>query len=310
MRDRHVKVVFLALLPLFTLLAACRGEPTQAPVSSPSKDTRPTLTIALIPEHNVFEQRQRYKPLCDYLGTKLNLSVRVKTLPSYGMICDEFRDGLVDAAFFGSFTYVLAHEQAGVQILARPEYEDSGSAYRGYIFTRRDSGILVPEDGRDRRYAFVHPLTTAGYLFELSHFGVKLGDFPGVIFTEHFFAGSHDATALAVFGGRADWGGGKDRVYKHLEEDQPGFAEEMVVLAESPQVPSNGLAIGPDWPEARRRLLEHVLLSLDQDPQSAKARQALGIRRFLSTSDDDYAPIYAMANDVGIDLTTYGRSLK
>lgn len=282
----------------------CRDKPNPPPHETSQAVLQPTWTLALIPEHNVFEQRKQYRPLCAYLESKLGMKVKLKTLSSYGIIWDEFHRGDVDAAFLGSFSYVLAHRQVGVRIVARPEYEDGTTSYRALIITRKDSGIQTLEDLRGKRYAFVHPLTTAGYLFELAQLGLAPSELSS-FFGNFFFAGSHDASVLAVFEGRADAGGCKDRVFRRLCRENPALAESMVVIAQSEPVPTNGLAIAGDLPEVQRMRLKRLLLELHHDPQAAEARAALGIRRFLSTNDADYAPVVRMAERVGIDLGSY-----
>ena len=289
----------------WTILSGCRGDAPRHDGKTAHPRRKESLIIAVIPEHNVFEQRRQYKPLCDYLARRLQMKVYLKTLPSYGMILDEFRRGRVNAAFFGSFSYVLAHAQVGAHILARPEYIQGGADYRAYIFARKSSGIRTLQDIRGKRYAFVHPMTTAGYLFERAYLGLETSASLRAYFKDYFFAGSHDASALAVFEGRADCGGGKDRVFERLARQNPAFAKQMVVLAQSPPVPSNGFAISKEWPGRSQERLQRLLLNLHRDSESAGAREALGINRFILTQDKDYAPVVEMARTAGIDLATY-----
>ena len=293
------------LLLILMLILSCDTSSNHSRKTDESQLAREDFTIALIPEHNVFDQRKKYYPLCIYLSEQLNLNVRLKTLPSYGMICDEFVNGRADAAFFGSFSYVLTHVRAGVEIIAKPEYPDGRSSYRGYIFTRRDSNIKDIADLKGKTYAFVHPATTAGYLFELAYFksrGIQnLEAYLGRI----LFAGSHDASALAVFEGRADCGGGKDRVFEQLAARNSAFDQQMIILATSPAVSSNGLAVGKGIAAKLKTKLKQSLLNLHSADEGGQVLKALGITRFIKADDEDYAPVYEMAETAGIDLKTY-----
>jgi phosphonate transport system substrate-binding protein len=47
----------------------------------------------------------------------------------------------MDGAFFGSFTYVLAHEKLGVEVLARPVSLNGTSTYHGLIFVRSNNQL-------------------------------------------------------------------------------------------------------------------------------------------------------------------------
>ena len=80
----------------------------------------------------------------------------------------------MDGAFFGSFTYALAHQKIGVQVLARPESLDGHSTYYGMIFTRRDSGIKTIRDMKQkRRHIVLLEKNDAGYrnLLKLNYNG-------------------------------------------------------------------------------------------------------------------------------------------
>ena len=85
----------------------------------PSIDIQPaqTLRIGLIPEQNIFRQKNRYEPLADYLSKKLEAKVVLKVLSRYGNIIENFVSNDLDGAFFGSFTGALAHRKLGVEAL-------------------------------------------------------------------------------------------------------------------------------------------------------------------------------------------------
>jgi len=96
------------------------------------------FTIGLIPERNIFKQIERYEPLAGYLSKKIGRHITLKVLTRYGNIIDNFLSLNLDAAFFGSFTYALAHSKIGVEPIARPVNMDGSSTYYGLIFVRKD----------------------------------------------------------------------------------------------------------------------------------------------------------------------------
>jgi phosphonate transport system substrate-binding protein len=76
----------------------------------------------------------------------------------------------MDGAFFGSFSYTLAHAKLGVEVLVRPENLKGISSYHGLIFVRKDSRIRTAKDMKGKRFVFVDKATTAGYLLPLDYF--------------------------------------------------------------------------------------------------------------------------------------------
>jgi phosphonate transport system substrate-binding protein len=261
--------------------------------------------IALIPEKNVFEQRKRYKYITDYLSEKLNLDVRAEIMSSYGEICDAFLEGRVDAGFFGSFSYVLTHAKAGVVPVARPLWVNGSSTYTGFIFVRKDSGIRTVKDMEDKTIALVHKATTAGYIFQLAYFKEHGIENMEEYFSKIYFAGSHDASAWAVYIGEADVGGGKNHIFNALCEEYPDFKEQMLILAESPEMPSNGLAVRKDLDPLLKKQLKDLLLGLNKTEEGKQVLQKFGAIKFIETKDDDYASLYQMVKKLGIDLNTY-----
>ena len=108
MRKRPIAcILFLLCLPL---LAACSPQEPPAPAKKPPVEQ---LLIGLIPEQNIFKQMERYEPLTEYLYRKTGTKIKLKILPRYGNIIDNFKSSGLDGAFFGSFTYTLAHAKIG-----------------------------------------------------------------------------------------------------------------------------------------------------------------------------------------------------
>ena len=103
-----------------------------------SQQLQKPLLIGLIPEMNVFKQKERYRLLGDYLSKKIGVELQFTILSRYGNIIDRFEAEHMDGAFFGSFTGALAIKKLGVQPLARPVNLDNTSTYHGYIFARKN----------------------------------------------------------------------------------------------------------------------------------------------------------------------------
>ena len=122
MRKRTIATILCLLC--IPLLAACSPKEPPPPAKKPSVEK---LLIGLIPEQNIFNQIDRYEPLMGYLFRKTGTRITVKLLSRYGNIIDNFKSTGLDGAFFGSFTYTLAHAKIGVEALVRPVALDNTS---------------------------------------------------------------------------------------------------------------------------------------------------------------------------------------
>jgi phosphonate transport system substrate-binding protein len=289
------------------------------------------LVIAVLPEQDLLAQEDRYAPLVRHLEERLGLqtSVQLRLLPDYGTVIDEFRSGRVNAAFLGSLAFALAHAQAGVVPIARPE-KDGVSQYRGIIVTRKDSGVRDWSDLRGRSFGLVDRATTAGHLYPSIYFREHgVGDLEQ-FFGSVVYAGSHDLVFLKVAGGQLDAGAAKDVMLDQLARTRPEIADALRTIAVSAPVPNNAFVLGGslDLPcfdchalVPRRQLtgtadpprqlgdladtLGAILLGLHESEEGREVLAALGADRFVRTSVDDLEEVNRMIRQAGFDPRHY-----
>jgi phosphonate transport system substrate-binding protein len=288
------------LCMLAAVLSLCPGAHAAPAPAAPK-----TIVIGLIPELNIFRQKERFQPLEEYLSKKAGVPVHFTVLSRYGNIIDRFAAGDLDGAFFGSFTGALAIRKLGIVPLARPLNEDHTSTYQGYIFVRKDSGITKAAAMKGKRMAFVDKATTAGYIFPLAWLRENGIPSPDGFFREQFFTGSHDASIGAVLNGKADVGAAKHSVYEQVRMEEPRVERELVVIARSPWVPSNGLCVRKDLDPGLQKALKEALLGLDREPEGKQILRQLNALSFIETTAKDYEPVFDLVRKAGIDIRTY-----
>lgn len=295
-------IVFL-LIPL-SLTMSCGKKDAPAKKELQFHDGK-EIIIGLIPERNIFEQVERYRPLADYLSKRINIRVRITMLSRYGNIIDNFVSERLDGAFFGSFTGAMAIKKLGVEPLARPVRLDGTSTYHGYIFVRKDSDIKGVKDMKGKSFAFVDKATTAGYIFPAAYFrenGIRdINKYLGEI----YFTGSHDASIIAVLDRQADIGAAKNTIYEEMVKQNPKIKDELLILAESPKVPENGLAVRKDLDDGLKKIIKQTLIDMDKDEDGRSVLSKLKAQRFIDTSSKDYDPVFVIVDRAGIDLKTY-----
>ncbi len=263
------------------------------------------LTIGLIPEQNVFNQMAKYKPLGEYIEKKTGIKIKFTILSRYGNIIENFYKKKLDGAFWGSFTGAMAIKKLDIQFLARPVNLDGNSTYHGYIFVRKDSGIKDVAGMRVKTIVFVEQATTAGYIFPMAYFkehGIKNID---GYFKEYYFAGSHDHAIYAVLNRKADIGCAKNTIFDLLARNDPRLKENLVILAKSPVVPSNGLGIRKEIAFEVKADIKRALLEMDNDPEGQEVLKHYGALRFIETRESDYDPVFDIAKKAGITFENY-----
>jgi len=288
---RRSLVVFILAACSFLYVSGCdKPDAEEPPVADEKHDV---VFIGLLPEQNIFEQILRYKPLADYLYKRTGIKIELKMITRYGDIIDNFKKEGLDGAFFGSFTYTLAHEKLGVETLVRPEKADGTSTYYGMIMVRKDSGIRNAADMKGKVFAFVYYFKKNG-----------IDDYR-TYFRETYFAGTHEDVIRDVMTGKADIGAAKNTIYDMMVKADRRIEDEIVILERSPDVPENGLALKMTVRESVRDKIRDTLLAMHDDAEGADVLRALGFKRFIVNADKDYVPVYDYARKAGIDYSKY-----
>jgi len=297
----------ITLLILFFLLPfvfSCSDQQQETPPKSAVSPQR-TFNLGLIPEQDLFSQKKRYTPLARYISERTGAEVKLKILSRYGNIIDNFISGELDAAFFGSFTGALAIKKLEVEPLARPLWLDNTSTYYGMVFVRKDSSIKDANDMKGKIFVFVDKATTAGWLLPLSYFiELGIGNFQSW-FSETYFAGTHEDAIYDVLDRKADIGAAKNTVYYRLASKDVRILNELQILTTSPQVPANALAVRKDLDSSLKIKLQNILLQMDHDKQGRDILLNFGAQKFITTTINDYEPVFTYAEKIKLDLVNY-----
>jgi phosphonate transport system substrate-binding protein len=309
-RIKKIASSLIFLLLVVAIFLQVHGMESIAEENQPDPETQNAIHLVLVPEKNVFEQRRRYQFITDYLSQKMDMDFTIEIMSNYGDISEAFDTGEADAGFFGSFSYVLTHATTGIEPIVRPVWLNNNSTYRGYLFVRKDSNIESVKDMKDKSLVLVDKATTAGYIFPLFYFKYYGVDDLEKHFSKIYFASNHDAAAWAVYTGEADIGAAKDNIFNSLMQEYPDFKKQMVVLTESPEVPSNGLAVRQDLNPAIKVRMKTLLLSLHESPEGQQVLKDFGAIRFIETNNEDYRMLYNMVKQLGIDLHKYSYKQK
>ena len=297
-------IMIAVLFLLLPFVYSCSDQQQTAPPKKAAFSQK-KFVLGLIPEQDLFSQKQRYTPLARYISERAGVEVELKILSRYGNIIDNFISGQLDGAFFGSFIGAVAIRKLGVEPLARPVWLDGKSTYYGLLFVRKDSNIKDTDGMKGKRFAFVDKATTAGWLLPLHYFQES-----GIVdyrtwFAETYFTGTHEDSIYDVLDGKADIGAAKNTVFDRLVEKDSRLLDELQILATSPEVPANALAVKKNLDNSFKTTLRNILLQMDQDEEGRRILHDFGAQRFIATTEKDYDPVFTYANDIRLDLRKY-----
>ncbi len=286
---RH-RLFLLTLALLF--IQAC-----VVPVAGAAEKNR-ELLIGIEPEHNIFDQMQRYRALAGYLSDQLGVEVKLTIMSRYGEVAKRLESLHLDGAFLSSYTATLAIKEFGLTPVANLVRLDGESTSQGYILVRQDSGIKTVEDMRGKSVVFVDSASTEGYLFARLFFRKQGVKDMNSYFNRHYFSGSYASAVFAVLDGRADVGAAKDTVYNQLVRRDPSIQHELSIIGKSPAVPEVTFCIKSDIAPELLEKMRNALLFMGQTVEGYKILKQLEASRFISSDLSDFTVVSEMIEDV------------
>jgi phosphonate transport system substrate-binding protein len=261
-----------ALLP-----AAARAVPADWPAK---------LTLGLIPTESSSHITERYEGLSRHLQAKLGIPVELKTATDYNGVITAMQFKHVDLAYFGPKSYVEAAQRANAEAFCLEVLEDGTQGYHGIIIAKKGSGLRTMADLKGKTWAFTDPNSTSGTLVPTVYFVKELNLVPEKYFAKVSYSGSHEASILAVKGGKVDAASTND-----LDLDRGAGKlwqkEDFEVIWTSKLIPGSPMAWRKDLPASLKAALRDAFLGY-ADPEGLKQ---LKLKGYAPADDAVYDPI-------------------
>lgn len=296
----------LALAAALALGCAAAG-PAPAPAQT-------KLVMAFVPSgeaRTILESGTRVARL---LETATGYRFESFVATSYAGVIEAMGAGRADIGWLNTFSYVIAHQRYGVEVrLVTVRF--GLPYYRAEIITQAGSGITTIADLRGKRFAFVDPASTSGYLFPLAALK-KAGYDPARFFGQTVFAGSHNNVVLAVYQGRADAGAVFEDARATVQRSLPDVMQKVTVIWHSEPIPNDTVSFRRGLPPDVTDRVTSALLRFSQTPAGLDALkslyeiEALADYHLLVTTykvrtpslDAFYNPVRDVARYAGINL--------
>jgi phosphonate transport system substrate-binding protein len=249
------------------------------------------LLIGIEPEHNIFDQMRSYRKLADYLSEKLEVKIRLTIMSRYGEALQRFESRRLSGAFLNSYTTSMVIRELDLEPVVRKVKLNGEAVTYSYIVVRADSGIRKVADMRMKRFAFVDPATTEGYLFPLAFLKGNGIDDLTTFLEGYYFTGSHTSAVFAVLDGRADIGAVKETVYNKVVSGDATIGRELVVIKKSPPIPETTLCLSKEISSELRARITTTMLEMNGAEEGRKILKELEALRFTPAGKDDYRTV-------------------
>ncbi len=273
-----------AVLLLAALVVALTTVALQpAPATGQSK-----LVMVFVPSREtdiiMFSGQQIGRMLSVALGVPVETVVSTSFTAAIEAMCA----GRADIGALNPFSYVLAHEKCGVEVAAI-SVRFGLPYYRSQISVRADANITKVADLQGKRFAFVDPASTSGYLFPAAMLK-KMGYDPDKFFSQTVFAGSHPNVILAIYRGQVDGGASFEDARTNIQAQFPDVMDKVKVLTYTDPIPNDTWSLSAKLSPELRAKIRDRLLRIAATPDGKEALRNLysidGLTNVVELSDE------------------------
>ena len=265
------------------------GRDASATALPAEKFAGPTIRVGItryLPRGQLADEHRR---LVSYLTERTHKPVKLKIHEDYVDLSVQLTTGKLDLAALSSYSYVRSkRKHPGIRLIATHETK-SGRTYEGVVVAlKTQTEIRSLTDFKGKRFCYVNPTSTSGYLYPRALFR-RNGMDPDTTFKTTRFTGDHLAALKALESGACDGAAVFRGIF--FEAQQHGLnPQKYAWLATTDPIPYDAYCLSPRLPAGVAEKLSEALLSLK--PNSEIARKVLGeksrIVGFVPVKDSEY----------------------
>jgi phosphonate transport system substrate-binding protein len=282
--------IVLASLVAMTVVAIA-GQPVQAA-------KKKSLTFAIIQTEEMSVLGARWDKILKYVGKRIGADLNFYATTSYASVVEAMMSGFVDIGKLGPKIYIVARKKSKGQIepvvaTARPPtifYDKPCACYFGTLVTKKGSGLKTIDSIKGKVLALVDPGSTSGNALPRALFpdligGKSLEDYFGRI----FYSGSHSASALAIYNGKADAAFISESTLERVINQGKMKKDDLNYLWRSPKIPIDVVTVNKNTlsPEMIKKIGDAFAGMSENDEGRAILKEAR-YAAFTRAKDSDF----------------------
>lgn len=273
--------VLLLALPLVTASPARAGD---------------EILLGLVPAEDPSIVINENKAIIESLERASGMKVKAFVATDYNGVIEALRAKRLDVAMLGPFSYVLAASLAQIDLIGIAETQSQGSTYHSLILARKDSGLRTLQDLKGHSFSFVDPSSTSGHLFPKT--GMLAAGLDPDRDLRAIFAGSHDASVLALINGKVDAAAIADQLLDAVIARGLIKREDLVEIWRSAPIPGAPVVIRRDLPEDLKARITAAFAGMHDVPWS----NGSVLKRWAPVTDADYQVVRDAAKVLKLNL--------
>lgn len=244
------------------------------------------IRIGVIPFKSDAELKQTFQGLADWLKKATAYEVEIQYLDKdeLGYLLSK---GKIDLGVFRPLVYLNAKEEFPELEVSLTHLVNGKESYSGYVLVNPSSNINNLQDLNGKRFTFIKPSSTSGYLIPLGVLREK-GIDAEKLFSSVDFSFSHQRSIEMLQSGETDGIAVSD---EDLDQNSYALMGSFKMLT-SFQVPNAAYVFAPELDETVKRKLMSALTDARRNPAArGMLNNPMHINGWIKVNDDLYNPL-------------------
>jgi phosphonate transport system substrate-binding protein len=222
---------------------------------------------------------------------------------SYVAVVESFGTNRADVASINTFGYLMANERYGVE--AKIIFLRNGlDTYKAQIIARADGPIKTLKDISGKKFAYVDPASTSGYLLPAKMFLDQ-----NIKPKETIFAKKHDNVVMMVYQHQVDAGAtfysekterGIEDARRLVKTQFPDVEEKIKIVTLTDSIPNDPIVFRKEVPQKIKEQVTAALIKLQSTEEGKKLFYDIyGITGMTETTDEKYNSVRGLLKTLG-----------
>lgn len=282
---------FSILLIILFLIVGCNKEQeaTYTPKAQ-EQTTKKTLIVGVHPYLNSKKMFTSYRPILDYLETKLGVQLILETSKDYLDYERKLYAGHFDLSLPNPYQTLLSFNY-GYRAIARMKPDE---VFRGIIVVRKDTHIETIVDLKGQKVSFPAPTALAATMMPLAFLAEQGLDIHNDI--EKKFVGSQYSSIMNVYSKDTIAGATWPPPWESWKKENPHKAKELTVKWETKHLINNGFVVKQELHGELVKKLQRSLLAMDSEKVGKELLVQAGFEGFALATNNDFEIVQMFMN--------------
>lgn len=294
---KWLKGIYGAVVCLAICVSGC-GDPESAKANGTSKANQRELTVVLVPSEDSAKMIEGFEPIRAHVESELGRPVKVLSVTDYASAIEAMKRGKADIAWFGPLSLHIAIQEASAEAFAIGMDVKKGAKYFSTIVVSADSPFQKLADLKGKTMAFVDTGSTSGYLVPASYVLSETGMPAEQFFSKTTFAGSHDASLLALKAGNVDACAVQDVTFDDAAKKGIIDATKFRVIFKSDPLPQSPLAFRGNLDIETKEKVRAAILDAHTAGVKLDVPGMGKMEKFVAATNEDYKVIATMVDNL------------